>query len=138
MLWSEGDFYLLDFEGEPARALEDRRLKESPLKDVAGMLRSFGYAAHAALFAQMAVRGADAARLEPWARVWERWTGAAFLKGYLAVAGGAPFVPADPAQRAALLDLFLLDKALYELNYELNNRPEWARIPLRGLAEFLG
>jgi maltose alpha-D-glucosyltransferase / alpha-amylase len=138
VLWSEGDFYLLDFEGEPARPLEGRRLKDSPLKDVAGMLRSFDYAAHAALFAQMAVRGADAARLEPWARVWQRWTGAAFLKGYLTAAGSAPFVPADPEQRAALLDLFLLDKALYELNYELNNRPEWARIPLRGLSEFLG
>jgi trehalose synthase-fused probable maltokinase len=138
VLWSEGDFYLLDFEGEPARPLEERRLKESPLKDVAGMLRSFSYAAHAALAAQTAARGADAGRLEPWSRVWERWTGASFLKGYLAVAGDASFLPADAAQRAALLDLFLLDKALYELNYELNNRPEWARIPLRGLSEWLG
>ncbi len=102
------------------------------------MLRSFGYAAHAALFAQEARSGAESARLQPWARVWERWTGAAFLKGYLAVAGDAPFLPADPVQRAALLDLFLLVKALYELNYELNNRPDWARIPLHGLAEWLG
>jgi predicted trehalose synthase len=70
--------------------------------------------------------------------VWQRWTGAAFLKGYLAVAGDAPFLPADPVQRAALLDLFLLDKALYELNYELNNRPDWARIPLQGISEWLG
>jgi len=75
--------------------------------------------------------------MEPWARTWARWTGAAFLKGYFAAAGDAPFVPADPCQRAALLDLYLIDKALYELNYELNNRPEWVRIPLRGLSELL-
>jgi trehalose synthase-fused probable maltokinase len=138
VLWAEGDFYILDFEGEPARPLDERRRKESALKDVAGMLRSFSYAAYAALFAHSAGRADEFDRVEPWARAWERWTGAAFLKGYLAVAGAAPFLPADPVQRAALLDLFLLDKALYELNYELNNRPDWARIPLRGLAEWLG
>jgi maltose alpha-D-glucosyltransferase/alpha-amylase len=147
VLWSEGDFYILDFEGEPARPLEERRQKESPFKDVAGMLRSFSYAAQAALFAHGALgrrslgegggspEGSD--RLAPWARVWERWAAAAFLKGYLAVAGSAPFVPTDPGKCAALLDLFLLDKALYELNYELNNRPDWVRIPLRGLMELL-
>jgi maltose alpha-D-glucosyltransferase/alpha-amylase len=138
ILWAEGDFYILDFEGEPARPLEERRRKESPMKDVAGMLRSFSYAAHAAAFAHSGGRGEDLARLEPWARAWERWTSAAFLEGYLDTAGPAPFVPADPSQRQALLDLFLVDKALYELNYELNNRPDWARIPLRGLAELLG
>jgi maltose alpha-D-glucosyltransferase/alpha-amylase len=137
VLWSESDFYLLDFEGEPARALEARREKESPLKDVAGMLRSFGYAAYAALYAHNLGSWADYERLEPWARIWEQWAGASFLKGYLTVAGHAPFLPADPVQRATLLDLFLLDKALYELNYELNNRPDWVRIPLRGLAELL-
>jgi maltose alpha-D-glucosyltransferase/alpha-amylase len=138
ILWAEGDFYILDFEGEPARPLEERRRKESPMKDVAGMLRSFSYAAHAALFAHSAGRAEELARLEPWARAWERWTSAAFLEGYLDAAGAAPFVPGDPGQRAALLELFLVDKALYELNYELNNRPDWARIPLRGLAGLLG
>jgi maltose alpha-D-glucosyltransferase/alpha-amylase len=138
VLWAEGDFYILDFEGEPARPLDERRRKESPLKDVAGMLRSFSYAAHAALFAHSAGRGGEYERTERWARVWERWTSAAFLKGYLAAAGAPPFLPADPVERAARLDLFLLDKALYELNYELNSRPDWARIPLRGLSEWLG
>jgi trehalose synthase-fused probable maltokinase len=137
VLWSEGDFYILDFEGEPARPLEERRQKESPIKDVAGMLRSFSYAAHAALFAHVAGPAAGFERLEPWGRVWERWAGAAFLKGYLAAAGSAPFIPADPAMLSTLLDLFLLDKALYELNYELNNRPDWVRIPLHGLKELL-
>jgi predicted trehalose synthase len=74
-------------------------------------------------------------RLEGWARAWQSWVGAAFLRGYLAAAGAAPFLPEDPVQRASLLNLFLIDKALYELKYELNNRPDWVRIPLRGLAE---
>jgi maltose alpha-D-glucosyltransferase/alpha-amylase len=137
VLWAEGDFFILDFEGEPARPLQQRRLKESPLKDVAGMLRSFSYAAYAALFNRTAGRIPEFARLEGWARTWARWTSAAFLKGYLAAAGDAPFVPADRVQHGRLLDLFLVDKALYELNYELNTRPEWVRIPLRGLADLL-
>jgi maltose alpha-D-glucosyltransferase / alpha-amylase len=135
VLWSEGDFYLIDFEGEPARPLEQRRRKDSPLKDVAGMLRSFSYAAYAALFARAGGRSDEVDRLDAWARVWQGWAGAAFLKGYLAAAGPAPFLPADPVQCAALLKLFLIDKALYELKYELNSRPDWVRIPLRGLTE---
>jgi maltose alpha-D-glucosyltransferase/alpha-amylase len=135
VLWSEGDFYLIDFEGEPARSIEERRRKDSPMKDVAGMLRSFSYAAYAALFAHAGGHGADVERLEPWARAWQLWVGASFLRGYLATAGDAPFVPDDPGQCAALLNLFLIDKALYELQYELNTRPDWVRIPLRGLAE---
>jgi len=137
ILWAEGDFYLLDFEGEPARPLDQRRQKESPLKDVAGMLRSFSYAAYAALFAHTRNRHTSFDRLESWARAWQIWNSAAFLKGYLAVAEGASFLPIDPVQRATLLDLFLLDKAYYELNYELNNRPDWVRIPLHGILELV-
>jgi maltose alpha-D-glucosyltransferase / alpha-amylase len=135
VLWSESDYYILDFEGEPARPLDQRRRKQSPLKDVAGMLRSFSYAAYASLFAHSAGRADTFARLEPWARVWILWTSAAFERGYLAAAAGAPFLPADPVQRRALLELFLIDKALYEVQYERNNRPDWVRIPLRGLEE---
>ena len=137
VLWSEGDFYLLDFEGEPARPIEQRRLKQSPLKDVAGMVRSFGYAAYAGLFAQSTSRPGEFERLEPWARIWQTWTTAAFLRGYFDATAGALFVPADASQRDGLLRLFVLDKALYELNYELNNRPDWVRIPLRGIFEVL-
>ena len=137
VLWSEGDYYILDFEGEPARPLEARRRRQSPLKDVAGMLRSFSYAAYAAMFARAGNRRADVERLEPWARVWQLWTSASFLRGYFEAAGDAPFLPTDPVQRASLLDLFLLDKALYELHYELNSRPEWVRIPLTGILELL-
>jgi maltose alpha-D-glucosyltransferase/alpha-amylase len=137
VLWSESDYYILDFEGEPARPLEERRRKESPLKDVAGMLRSFSYAAYAALFARSDRDRETFSRLEPWARAWMCWTSAAFLRGYASAAGSAPFVLADPVQRASLLDLFLIEKALYELRYELNTRPEWVRIPLRGLEDLL-
>src|SRR5262249_31657767 len=132
LLWVESDYYVLDFEGEPARPLGERRRKESPLKDVAGMLRSFSYAAYAALFLHADGQTETFTRLEPWGRAWIRWTSAAFLKGYLSIAGNAAFVPAAPVQRAALLELFLIDKALYELQYELNNRPDWVRIPRRG------
>ena len=138
VLWSEGDFYLLDFEGEPAKSIAERRRKESPMKDVAGMLRSFSYAAYAALFAHTAGRTEEFERLEPWARVWLTWVGAGFLRGYLTAAPERrPSSRPIPCSAASLLDLFLIDKALYELNYELNNRPEWIRIPLRGLTELL-
>jgi maltose alpha-D-glucosyltransferase/alpha-amylase len=137
VLWCEGDFVILDFEGEPARTIAERRQKQSPLKDVAGMLRSFGYAAYAGLFAHTESRRSEFDRMEVWARVWQLWTSAAFLRAYFGCAGRALFVPSDPAQRDALLRLFVLDKALYELNYELNNRPDWLRIPLRGVLGLL-
>ena len=138
VLWSEGDYYMLDFEGEPARPIEQRRLKQSPLKDVAGMIRSFSYAAYAGLFKYVASRPAELPRLEAWARIWQAWTTAAFLRGYFTAATGSLFIPAGPPERDALLQLFVLDKALYELNYELNNRPDWVRIPLRGIVDLLG
>jgi len=137
VLWSEGDFYILDFEGEPARPLDERRLKQSPLKDVAGMIRSFGYAAYAGLFAFASSRRSEFSRLETWARVWQLGASAAFLRAYFALVAESLFVPRVEKDRDALLRLFLLDKALYELNYELNNRPEWARIPLRGILDLL-
>ena len=129
---------MLDFEGEPARPIEQRRLKQSPLKDVAGMIRSFSYAAYAGLFKYVASRPAELPRLEAWARIWQAWTTAAFLRGYFTAATGSLFIPAGPPERDALLQLFVLDKALYELNYELNNRPDWVRIPLRGIVDLLG
>ena len=137
VLWCEGDFYLLDFEGEPARPISQRRLKQSPMKDVAGMIRSFGYAAYAGLFAHTAARPDDFERLEPWARLWQTWATAAFLRSYFDATAGALFIPAEASRRDGLLQLFVLDKALYELNYELNNRPDWIRIPLRGIFEIL-
>ncbi len=130
-------FVILDFEGEPARPLAERRAKHCALKDVAGMLRSFAYAARCSLAAaggtsEEAVR---TDRLAPWAEHWERQVQAAFLEGYLAETGAprAGFIPADRGRLDAALGAFVLDKAIYELLYELNHRPAWARIPLEGL-----
>ena len=133
VLWSEGDFYILDFEGEPARPLVQRRAKQSPLKDVAGMMRSFSYAARAGLLAHGASRPGAPEALAHWADFWETWTTAAFLRSYFSTAANAVFIPQEPTQRDELLRLFVLDKALYELNYELNHRPDWLRIPLAGI-----
>jgi maltose alpha-D-glucosyltransferase / alpha-amylase len=137
VLWAEGDFYIFDFEGEPARAIHTRRAKQSPLKDVAGMLRSFSYAAHASLFAYAAGRPDAFDPLLQWAHFWETWTASAFLRGYFAATEGTLFVPQNAAQRDELLGLFVLEKALYELNYELNNRPDWLRIPIFGIKRLL-
>jgi maltose alpha-D-glucosyltransferase/alpha-amylase len=128
-----GDFVILDFEGEPARPLSERREKISPLKDVAGMLRSFSYAASSALMAYTARRPDDFASLEPWANLWEHAVATEFLCAYLSSAAGAGFLPPDSEDFRRLLEAFLLDKALYELEYELNNRPTWVRIPLGGV-----
>jgi maltose alpha-D-glucosyltransferase/alpha-amylase len=134
----ENDFVILDFEGEPTRSVEERRQKQSPLKDVAGMLRSYHYAAYAGLFAFAQDRPGDFERLRPWAELWQQWVAAAFLREYRHAAGAAPFVPQDDAGFAALLDTFMLGKAFYELAYELNNRPDWVRIPLGGVLTLLG
>jgi len=127
------DFVILDFEGEPARPLEYRRSKQCPLKDVAGMLRSFSYAAYASLNNYSARHSEDLTRLEPWAQLWERSAAAAFLRAYRETAQRAEFLPADTSDFHKLLDVFLLDKALYEVRYELNARPAWVRIPLMGI-----
>jgi maltose alpha-D-glucosyltransferase/alpha-amylase len=133
VLVSEGDVIILDFEGEPARPLAERRAKSSPLRDVAGMLRSFGYAALTALGAATVTRPEDSERLAPWAEFWEVWVSAVFLRAYLTAVGNASFVLSNRDDLDLLLQTFVLDKALYELAYELNNRPDWVHIPLAGL-----
>jgi maltose alpha-D-glucosyltransferase/alpha-amylase len=137
VLWCEEDFVILDFEGEPARPIAERRLKQSPLRDVAGMLRSFSYAAYAGLFVHATSRRAEFDRIEPWAHIWQTAAASAFLRAYFTTAGGALFVPGADSQRDAQLHFCVLDKALYELEYELNNRPDWVRIPLRGIFDLL-
>jgi maltose alpha-D-glucosyltransferase / alpha-amylase len=127
------DFVILDFEGEPARSLAYRRAKQCPLKDVAGMLRSFSYAAYSSLINYTTRHSGDFARLEPWARLWEHSVAAEFLRAYRETARGQEFLPSDTGDFRKLLDIFLLDKALYEVLYEMNSRPEWVRIPLLGI-----
>ncbi|MDQ4129713.1 MAG: putative maltokinase, partial [Actinomycetota bacterium] len=136
------DFVIIDFEGEPARPLGERRLKRSVLRDVAGMLRSFDYAAYAGLFEQiergLVAPGGHAAELERWTRYWHTWVSATFLRAYLAAIGQVSLVPRDQDMLRLLLDVYLLEKAIYELGYELNNRPGWVRIPLQGVLRLIG
>ncbi|MGE5357391.1 MAG: putative maltokinase, partial [Bacteroidales bacterium] len=137
VLLSQADYVIIDFEGEPARPLAERRAKQCALKDVAGMMRSFSYAAMAGLHSFAASSSSELDRLLPWARVWQGWSAAMFLNGYIESVGDAPFVPRDRSVLDALLSAFLLDKAMYELGYELNHRPEWVPIPLSGIVDLI-
>ena len=139
VLTTGDDFVITDFEGEPARPLRERQHKHSPLKDVAGMLRSFHYAAYAGLLTQVDT-GASApsetlTAFEPWAHLWYVWVSAAFVQTYLTYVGPAALLPPTREECQALLDAYLLEKAVYELGYELNNRPDWVRIPLQGIRQ---
>jgi maltose alpha-D-glucosyltransferase/alpha-amylase len=143
VLYTGKDFVIIDFEGEPARPLSERRIKRSPLRDVAGMLRSFHYAAYTAFFNQEAEgiyvsQPETLASLEAWARFWYLWVSAVFLKTYRESASRASFLPRTREELQVLLDAYLLEKVVYELGYELNNRPEWVRIPLQGILQLLG
>ena len=138
VLYTGRDFVIIDFEGEPARPLSERRLKRSPLLDVAGMLRSFHYVASATLLEQQQ-RGllSDLARAEAWLRFWYGWVSAVFLQGYLEVVGSTALVPSDSKDLGTLLEAYLMDKAIYEIRYELGHRPDWLAIPLGGVLELL-
>jgi len=140
VLFTGKDYVIIDFEGEPARPLTERRIKRTPIRDVAGMLRSFHYAAYTSLFGHLGsalVRPEDLATLEPWARVWNIWVCKTFLESYIEHAAAGGFLPADREDVDILLNIYLLEKALYELGYELNNRPDWIRIPLTGILQLL-
>lgn len=133
----ENDYVILDFEGEPVRTVAERRAKQSPLKDVAGMLRSYHYAAYAGLFAFTRNCPEAFRQFLFWADLWHRWVSAAFLHAYRTTAQSKNFLPAESTSLTTLFDAFRLDKIFYELNYELNNRPDWVRIPLRGILTLL-
>ncbi|MBA3820196.1 MAG: maltose alpha-D-glucosyltransferase [Deltaproteobacteria bacterium] len=136
VLWTGEDFVIIDFEGEPGRPLSQRRFKRTPLRDVAGMLRSLQYASVAALRDGRA-RHEDLPLLQPWAHAWSDWVSASFLGGYLDRARGSRLVPTNETDLGLLLEFFLVEKCIYEIGYELNNRPDWLEIPLRGLLALL-
>jgi maltose alpha-D-glucosyltransferase/alpha-amylase len=133
VLRARGDYVILDFEGEPARSLAERRTKQSPLKDVAGMLRSFSYAAFSALDHFVQRHPGTAKSLEPWAQLWQNAVSTEFLTAWRTTMAANPHLIPQPRQAHLLLNAYLLEKALYELLYELNNRPAWVRIPLAGI-----
>ncbi len=140
VLYTGKDFIIIEFEGEPARPLSERRMKRSPLRDVAGMLQSFNYAVHQALRNQVEVgmiRPESLPVMEQWAQFWYGWVTNAFLNTYLLTAADATFLPKTTQELQVLLNTYLLEKAVYELGYELNNRPTWVEIPLQRILQLL-
>ena len=133
VLFTGKDFYIIDFEGEPARSFSERRLKRSPLRDVAGMLRSFHYATYSALFKHTAIRQEDVEILEKWAELWYHYISGIFIKNYLQVVAKTKLIPDNQEDLETMLNTYILEKAVYELNYELNNRPDWVIIPVKGI-----
>jgi maltose alpha-D-glucosyltransferase/alpha-amylase len=131
------DFVVIDFEGEPGRPLNERRYKRCPLIDVASMMRSFHYAAASALRSGR-IRSEDAQTLAPWAQAWTAWIRAAYLAEYLQCSGAVSYLPEGAADKSLLLDFYQLEKCIYEIRYELNNRPDWLPIPIAGLRERMG
>ena len=140
VLWTGSDFVILDFEGEPAVALSERRIKRSPLRDVAGMSRSFDYAAYAGLY-QHVERGSlppeNLATFEPWARFWNHVVGREFVRAYLEGLGAVRGAAGSAEHRQVMLQAYVLNKAMYELGYELNNRPDWLKIPFQGILQLM-
>ncbi len=140
VLFTGNDFYIIDFEGEPQRPLSQRRLKRLALRDVAGMIRSYHYAMVMS-FHQVQQTGLDSeqeSELADWAHALYRWMSASFLRGYLETVAGSSIVPSQPAHIRLLLDALVIEKAAYELEYEINNRPDWVEIPLRGILDTAG
>jgi maltose alpha-D-glucosyltransferase/alpha-amylase len=140
VLYDGKDFWIIDFEGEPSLSISERRLKRPPMADVAGMIRSFHYAAQAALLKEIESGGAAPAQtdaLAGWAQFWARHVSAIFYHAYLEAAKTAGFLPAKDEDVHLLTNIFLLRKAIYELGYELNSRPTWVKIPLTGIVELM-
>ncbi|HCD35822.1 MAG TPA: maltose alpha-D-glucosyltransferase [Chlorobium sp.] len=138
VLFTGKDFVIIDFEGEPARPISERKIKRSVFRDISGMLRSFDYAAFNVLHLnESVVRPENRHELEPWADRWSNAVGQHFLDTYFEKTAGSDIVPQNPRQREHLMNAYLMNKAVYELNYELNNRPQWVGIPIRGILKML-
>jgi len=137
VLFTGKDFLIIDFEGEPARPMSERRLKRSPLRDVAGMLRSFHYAVHSVFMERSESRPEDVTELTAWIKLWFETVSGVFLSSYLRSIETASILPQREEDFDMLLQAFLLEKGIYELMYELNNRPDWVGIPIHGILHLL-
>lgn len=140
VLYTGKDFVFIDFEGEPNRSLSERRMKRSPLRDVAGMIQSFYYAAQVSLRYQIEtglVRPEMQPVMQQWVHYFHRWASLVFVKQYLTTADHAPFVPQTTQELQVLLDAYLLEKAVYELGYEMEHRPDWVDVPLQRILELM-
>jgi maltose alpha-D-glucosyltransferase/alpha-amylase len=139
VLYSGSNFIIRNFDGDYTRPMSERRIKRSPMKDVASMVRSLHYVSHAVLFNHVPgiVTTQDDWRLERWAKAWYQWVSALFLRGYFETARAADCLPQTQPEIKVLLDAFTLEKGLMEVEYELRHRPDWVRIPLHGILEQL-
>ncbi|MCU0565581.1 MAG: maltose alpha-D-glucosyltransferase [Oculatellaceae cyanobacterium Prado106] len=140
VLYTGKDFVIIDFEGESKRPMSERRMKRSPLRDIAGMLQSFYYASQVALQNEInsgVIRAENLLLMEHLAKFTHQWISVVFLKRYLAIAADAPFLPKTQSELQILLEAYLLEKAVYELGYEMEHRPDWLSIPLQRILELL-
>jgi maltose alpha-D-glucosyltransferase/alpha-amylase len=140
ILYTGKDFVFIDFEGESARPLGERRIKRSPLNDVASMVRSFEFTTYAALFKQLELGTLHEERLpqlEPWTGFWYRWVSSVYLNAYFDVVGKTDLLPRSKEELKVLFDVHLLEKAVYEIGYELKHRPSWLKIPLRAIVKII-
>jgi maltose alpha-D-glucosyltransferase/alpha-amylase len=133
ILFTGKDIKILDFEGEPSSSYSERRLKRSPLRDVAGMIRSFHYAAYSSLYLNTQIRKEDVSKLLPFVDQWYHYMSGFFMESYLDTVKNYNLIPSNPNDLEVLLQTFLIEKSIYELNYELNNRPDWIVIPIQGI-----
>jgi len=138
VLYTGNDFIIIDFEGDPTRTFSERRMKRSALRDVAGMLQSFYYATSIALYSEIdsgTIRPDNLPLMKTWSTFWYKWVSAAFLNSYLEVAAKDTFLPKNHQELKVLLDGYLLEKIIYDLGYELNNRPDRVEIQLQQLLQ---
>ncbi|HUJ09666.1 MAG TPA: maltose alpha-D-glucosyltransferase [Verrucomicrobiae bacterium] len=141
ILYTGKDFVMIDFEGEPLTPLSERRIKRSALRDVSSMVRSFHYAAWTGLYEHVQRGGGDPqslSKFEPWANLWYQVVSSVYLRAYLKAMGHSEVLPDSDEELLAMLPAYLLNKAVYEVGYELNNRPAWLHIPLLGILHLLG
>ncbi|WP_159522741.1 maltose alpha-D-glucosyltransferase [Sunxiuqinia indica] len=137
VLFTGKDFMIIDFEGEPTRSLTARSLKYCPFKDVAGMLRSFHYAIYMSQLESKTKIAGNTEFIQPWLEAWYKVVYDIFINSYLKTAGDASFIPSEEIQVHNLLSVYTIEKAIYEADYEFNNRPDWLHIPLNGLKKIL-
>jgi len=141
VLWTGKDFVFIDFEGDPQAAMGERRIKRSALRDVAGLVRSFHYAAYTGLHRQVergSISQESLPKFEPWVRYWNRWVSVTFLKAYFHRLGNTDLLPGDESELRAMLRAFLVHQMVGELGRELEHRSTQLRIPLEGIVHLLG
>jgi maltose alpha-D-glucosyltransferase/alpha-amylase len=137
VLFTGKDLAICNFGGDPTRSFSERRLKRSPLRDVASMINSFNYAAYTGLLLNNQIRKEDIPKLTPFAQMWIQYVSGLFMKSYLETVKGSAFIPEDKQDLSILLQTFLLEKAIFDLNHELNERPDWVMVPIRIIKSIL-